>query len=292
MFKGSMVALVTPMLESGAIDWSSLDGLLELHMAAGTDAVVVLGTTGEAATITRQERTKLIEHVIAKVADKLPVIVGTGGNSTALSCELTAEALSLGATAALVVTPYYNKPTQAGLVQHYAAIAKAAPIPMILYNVPSRTGVDLLPETVQSIQQQIPTVIGVKDAIGGVERLKALQQLGIDLEFYSGDDASALGFLQQGGQGVITVTGNVAPQMFAQMCKSALAGDNADAEKLNQALCALYTALFVESNPIPAKWLLAKRGHITQSALRLPLTELSVPGQEQLQQLLAGCDFK
>jgi 4-hydroxy-tetrahydrodipicolinate synthase len=290
MFKGSMVALVTPMLNSGQIDWSSLEKLVQWHLSAGTDALVILGTTGESATITRSERTSIITRVMAMVAGRIPVIVGTGTNCTALSIELTAEARQLGAAAALVVTPYYNKPTQAGLFAHYQAVAEAE-IPLILYNVPSRTGVDLLPETVRQIAATIPSVVGLKDATGDISRLKQLQALDIDLDFYSGDDATALEFMQTGGVGVITVTGNVAPHAFAQMCALQRSGDNLSAEKINAALQPLYSALFIESNPIPTKWFLARDGHIATSALRLPLVELSVAAISQLSATLPNLNF-
>lgn len=282
MFHGSIVALVTPMFEDGEIDWSSLNKLIQWHIEAKTAAIVILGTTGEAPTISPSEREQLISHVIKQVADRLPVIVGTGANSTATAMRYTKQALELGAAAAMVVTPYYNKPTQAGLLAHYQAVAKAAPIPMLLYNVPGRTGVDLLPETVAEIAATVPSVIGIKDATGDLERLKQLKKHAPGLKLFSGDDGSCLQFIQAGGDGVVSVTANVAPTLMAKMAQFAFDNDNAAADKINAQLAGLHQALFIESNPIVVKWLLAKHGHIASAALRLPLTSLSESGQARL----------
>jgi len=281
MFHGSLVALVTPMHPDGSIDFASLEKLIDWHIDNKTDGLVILGTTGESATIENNERREIIKTSIARARHKMPVIVGTGSNSTTHSITLTQEAMSLGADAVLLVTPYYNKPTQEGLFQHYRAIAKAVPIPQILYNVPARTCCDLLPETISRLSQ-FANIIGVKEATGDLNRLKKLLSFGLTLDFYSGDDATAMEFMLQGGQGVISVAANIVPKKIHELCVAALKSDRATAEKINDSLIELYKALFIETNPIPTKWALAKMGLI-QSGIRLPLVPLSARYCEYVQ---------
>ena len=274
MFQGSMVALVTPMQVDGAIDFACLDRLLEWHIAEGTDAIVAVGTTGESATLDFGEHCTVIEHVVRTVNRRLPVIAGTGANSTREAIHLTECAAKSGADACLLVTPYYNKPTQEGLFLHYRAIAEAVDIPQILYNVPGRTAVDLLPSTVERLTE-ISNIVGLKEALGQSERTRELvRRVGGRLGLYSGDDATALEFIAAGGQGVISVTANVAPALMHQMCSAALKGDLATATDLNQRLELLHRNLFLEANPIPIKWALTQIGRIPPG-IRLPLTPLS-----------------
>lgn len=276
MFQGSMVALVTPMHEDGGIDIGALDRLLDWHLAAGTDAIVAVGTTGESATLDFDEHCSIIEHVVQRIAGRIPVIAGTGANSTREAVHLTRCARDAGADACLLVTPYYNKPTQQGLFLHYQAIAEAVDIPQILYNVPGRTAVDLLPETVERLAG-IPNIIGLKEATGKTERtLELIDRVGGHLELYSGDDATALEFLLAGGQGVISVTANVAPAAMHEMCAAALASDTVRAHEINARLNGLHHALFHEANPIPVKWAVARMG-LMSDGIRLPLTPLSEP---------------
>lgn len=276
MFQGSMVALVTPMHEDGGIDIGALDRLLDWHLAAGTDAIVAVGTTGESATLDFDEHCSIIEHVVQRIAGRIPVIAGTGANSTREAVHLTRCARDAGADACLLVTPYYNKPTQQGLFLHYQAIAEAVDIPQILYNVPGRTAVDLLPETVERLAG-VPNIIGLKEATGKTERtLELLDRVGGHLELYSGDDATALEFLLAGGQGVISVTANVAPAAMHEMCAAALASDTVRAHEINARLNGLHHALFHEANPIPVKWAVARMG-LMSDGIRLPLTPLSEP---------------
>lgn len=276
MFQGSMVALVTPMHEDGGIDIGALDRLLDWHLAAGTDAIVAVGTTGESATLDFDEHCSIIEHVVQRIAGRIPVIAGTGANSTREAVHLTRCARDAGVDACLLVTPYYNKPTQQGLFLHYQAIAEAVDIPQILYNVPGRTAVDLLPETVERLAG-VPNIIGLKEATGKTERtLELIDRVGGHLELYSGDDATALEFLLAGGQGVISVTANVAPAAMHEMCAAALASDTVRAHEINARLNGLHHALFHEANPIPVKWAVARMG-LMSDGIRLPLTPLSEP---------------
>lgn len=274
MFQGSMVALVTPMREDGSIDMDALDRLLEWHVSAGTDAIVAVGTTGESATLDFEEHCAVIAHTVKRIAGRRPVIAGTGANATREAIHLTQCAKDAGADACLLVTPYYNKPTQQGLYLHYRAIAEAVDIPQILYNVPGRTAVDLLPETVERLAE-IPNIVGLKEALGKAERTHELvDRVGGKLELYSGDDATALEFLLAGGQGVISVTANVAPGAMHEMCMAALDGDTETASTINMRLDGLHHALFQEANPIPVKWAVARMGLIPDG-IRLPLTPLS-----------------
>lgn len=274
MFRGSIVALITPMHEDGRIAEDSLERLVEFHVEAGTSAIVAVGTTGESATLDEREHCTLIRRVVELAADRIPVIAGTGANSTTEALSLTRCAQQAGAAAALLVTPYYNKPTQEGLYRHYKAVAEAVEIPQILYNVPGRTACDLQPETVARLAEQ-PNIIGLKEATGEILRVARLRELcGKDFALFSGDDATACEFMLRGGQGVISVTANVVPRLMQQMCVAALAGYRSTAMAFDSHLTGLHRALFIESNPIPVKWALAEMG-LTPRGIRLPLTWLS-----------------
>lgn len=286
MFHGSLVALITPMHTDGSIDFNSLEKLIDWHIANKTDGLVLLGTTGESATIDDNERREMIKVAVARVRHKMPLIVGTGSNSTKHAIALTGEAMSLGADAVLLVTPYYNKPTQEGLFQHYRAIANAVPMPQILYNVPSRTCCDLLPETIARLSQ-CANIIGVKEATGDLNRLKKLLSLNVKMDFYSGDDPTAMEFMLLGGKGVISVAANVVPTLFHALCAAALKGDRESASTIDQQLRELYRVLFIETNPIPTKWALEKMGLI-QSGIRLPLTPLSVGCRASVEAAIQG----
>jgi len=279
MFHGSMVALVTPMREDGSLDYPSLERLVEFHIANRTQAIVAVGTTGESATLDEEEHCEVIRRVVDAVHDRVPVIAGTGANSTREAIDLTRCAMEGGADACLLVTPYYNKPTQEGLYLHHRAVAEAVPIPQILYNVPGRTACDMLPATVARLSE-IPNIIGLKDATGDLGRARELIALcGDRIDLYSGDDATAMDFMLAGGKGVISVTANVAPRAIQDLCEAALRGDRATAQAINDRLMPLHRDLFVESNPIPVKWALYEMGLI-ESGIRLPLTVLSQPARE------------
>ncbi|MBI5617208.1 MAG: 4-hydroxy-tetrahydrodipicolinate synthase [Gammaproteobacteria bacterium] len=278
MLRGSMVAIVTPMrggvTPDSAVDWDRFASLVDHHLAAGTDAIVAVGTTGESATLNEEEHCAAIEFVVRRVAGRIPVIAGTGANSTTEAIQLTARAKELGAEACLLVTPYYNKPTQEGLYLHHKAVAEAVAIPQILYNVPGRTACDMLPETIARLAK-VPNIIGVKEATGDLSRLAKLRETcGPDFVLLSGDDATAREFILAGGHGVISVTANVAPRAMHEMCKAALAGDAAAAARLDAPLAALHRDLFCEANPIPVKWAAHAMGLIGEG-IRLPLTWLS-----------------
>lgn len=274
MFHGSMVALITPMAEDGSVDDAALARLVDFHIEQGSDAIVAVGTTGESATLDEVEHCDVIRQIVTCTAGRVPVIAGTGANSTREAVSLTRCAKEAGADACLLVTPYYNKPTQEGLYQHFKAVAEAVEIPQILYNVPGRTACDMLPETVARLSG-IANIIGIKEATGDLARLARLQELcRSGFEFYSGDDASGCDFLLQGGHGVISVTANVAPHLMHEMVASALAGDREAAKAADARLAGLHTALFVESNPIPVKWAVAAMG-LCGKGIRLPLTWLS-----------------
>jgi 4-hydroxy-tetrahydrodipicolinate synthase len=274
MLQGSMVALVTPMSEDGGLDEAALRGLVDWHVAEGTDAIVVVGTTGESATLDEEEHCYLIRLVVELAAKRIPVVAGTGANSTTEAIDLTGCAKAAGADACLLVTPYYNKPTQQGLYLHHKAVAEAVDIPQILYNVPGRTGCDMLPETVGRLAA-IPNIVGVKEATGDLSRVPRIRELaGSGFAIYSGDDATARELMLLGGQGVISVTANVAPGPMHRMSAAALAGRRAEAEAIDATLAGLHKSLFVESNPIPVKWALAEMGRIG-TGIRLPLTWLS-----------------
>ncbi len=273
--QGSIVAIVTPMFEDGSVDWKALEKLVEWHIEQGTNSIVAVGTTGEASTLSMSEHTQVIKEIIRVANKRIPIIAGTGANSTREAIELTQEAKELGADAALLVTPYYNKPTQEGLYQHYKAIAEAVDLPQILYNVPGRTGVDMSNETVVRLAD-IPQIVGIKDATGDVARGTALIESlqGKDMVVYSGDDATAYQLILAGAKGNISVTANVAPQRMSEICKAALAGDAAQAEQLNADVAEVHELIFCESNPIPVKWALYEMNYIS-TGIRLPLTPLA-----------------
>lgn len=274
MFRGSLVAIVTPMFEDGALDLEKFCALIDFHIAQKTDAIVVVGTTGESPTVDFDEHNLLIKTAVAHADGRIPIIAGTGANSTREAIDLTIFAKDVGADACLSVVPYYNKPTQEGLYQHFKAVAEAVDIPMILYNVPSRTVADISNDTVLRLAQ-IPNIIGIKDATGNIARgSDLLQRLPRDFYVYSGDDVSALALLLLGGHGVISVTANVAPRLMHDMCAAVNAGDLIAARTINNKLLKLHMDLFVEANPIPVKWAVMQMGLIG-SGIRLPLTPLS-----------------
>ncbi|MFK8076183.1 MAG: 4-hydroxy-tetrahydrodipicolinate synthase [Granulosicoccus sp.] len=273
MFQGSMVALVTPMLDDGSVDDAALAALVEFHIEAGTDAIVAVGTTGESATLTVPEHAQVIKRIIDLVDKRVPVIAGTGANATAEAIALTAHAKEDGADACLLVTPYYNKPTQEGLFQHFKSIADAVDIPQILYNVPGRTALDMSPETTARLSR-VDNIIGIKEAHGTVERIKELVASCVDdFMIVTGDDATAMESMLAGAKGDISVTANVVPRDMHLMCKAAIAGDRETAEAIEARISDLHTELFHESNPIPVKWALHAMGRIG-SGIRLPLTVL------------------
>ena len=285
MIRGSIVALVTPMDESGALDMPALTRLLEWHIAEGTDAIVAVGTTGESATLTVDEHHEVISHTVKVVAGRVPVIGGTGANSTQEAIEWTAAAKEAGADACLLVSPYYNKPSQRGLYAHHRAIAEAVDIAQILYNVPGRTACDLLPETVAKLAK-INNIVGIKEATGDLSRAAEIMQLhSADFAVYSGDDAAAMEMMLMGADGNISVTANVAPALMHEMCLAALEGREAEARSLNQRLAPLNETLFLESNPIPVKWALQAMGRI-EGGIRLPLVTLDEAYQPQLREAL------
>ena len=285
MFQGSMVALVTPMQEDGSVDEDSLQRLVDFHVENQTDALVAVGTTGESATLDEEEHCHLIRRTVEMAAGRIPVIAGTGANSTREAVDLTRCAAQAGADACLLVTPYYNKPTQEGLYQHHKVIAEAVSIPQILYNVPGRTACDMLPETVERLAP-IENIIGIKEATGDMDRARVLiERCGEQLDVYSGDDATAMELILLGGKGNISVTANVAPAAMHAMCAAALAGDRAGAEEINKRLDILHTCLFVEANPIPVKWALHEMGMIP-AGIRLPLTPLAAQYRETIRQAL------
>ena len=285
MFRGSLVALVTPMHADGRIDQESLAKLVEFHVANDTDAIVAVGTTGESATLSEKEHCQAIKHIVEMSNNRVPVIAGTGANSTLEAIKLTRCAMEAGADACLLVTPYYNKPTQEGLYQHYKKIAESVAIPQILYNVPGRTALDMMPETVIRLAE-IPNIIGIKEATGDLERARQIMDAcGDRLDIYSGDDATAMEMILMGGKGDISVTANIEPKMMHEMCSAALDGDRATAEAINNKLNQLHNKLFVESNPIPVKWALYEMGMIPEG-IRLPLTVLDEQYHEVVRQAM------
>lgn len=274
MILGSIVALVTPMFDNGDVDKNSLKKLVEFHIQQGTDAIVVMGTTGESATLNESEHIDVVKSVVNYVARRIPVIAGTGANSTSEAIVLTKAAQQVGVDACLLVTPYYNKPTQEGLYLHYKAIAEAVDIPQILYNVPSRTACDMLPETIGRLAK-IEQIIGVKEASGDLSRVAVIRDLsGDNFALYTGDDATSCEFCLLGGNGAVTVSGNVAPQLMHKMMSAAINGERATAISLDANLRGLHTQLFIQSNPIPVKWAVAEMGLIHRG-IRLPLTWLT-----------------
>lgn len=287
MFSGSMVALVTPMRADGSVDSDSLRKLVEFHIDSGTDAIVAVGTTGESATLDVEEHCDVIRQIVEQVNGRIPVIAGTGANSTTEAIELSEYARDLGVAAVLLVTPYYNRPTQQGLYLHFKTIAEAVDIPQILYNVPSRTACDLLPETVGRLAK-IKNIIGIKEATGDVRRVQLIKDLvDADFEIYTGEDGNTVDFILAGGRGVISVTANVAPKLMHEMCVAAIAGDADKARLINDKLAALHQYLFSESNPIPVKWALHEMGLIPEG-IRLPMTVLSEKFHQPVRDALAA----
>lgn len=282
MIQGSMVALVTPMHADNSLDWERLHSLVDWHLEQGTHALVAVGTTGESPTLSVDEHLTVIRKVVDQVNGRIPVIAGTGANSTSEAVELTQAAKDLGADACLLVTPYYNKPTQEGLFLHHAHIANAVAIPQYLYNVPGRTGVDMKPETVLRLAK-VANIAGIKEATGDLARAKTLIDAAPEgFAVISGDDATAVELILLGGHGDISVTANVVPAAIARMCELALAGKAEEARAINAQLLPLHDAMFVESNPIPVKWAVQQLGLI-QAGIRLPLTPLSAQYHQQVQ---------
>jgi len=285
MFHGSMVALVTPMQDDGSLDFEALERLVEFHVENGTDAIVSVGTTGESPTLNEKDHCTVIRKTVDLVRGRMPVIAGTGSNSTREAIDLTMAAMEAGADASLLVTPYYNKPTQEGLYLHYKAIAEAVAMPQILYNVPGRTACDLLPETVERLSK-ISNIVGIKEATGDLQRAQEiLDACGDSLDIYGGDDATARELMLMGGKGVISVTSNVAPRAMHEMCVAAIAGEREKAEALDAPLAGLHEYLFLEANPIPVKWAMAEMG-LMGYGIRLPLTKLSEQHHETLREAM------
>jgi len=285
MFHGSMVALVTPMNEDGSLDLPALRRLIDFHIEHGTDAIVAVGTTGESPTLDMDEHCEVLRVTVAHASGRVPVIAGTGANSTTEAIELTRCAEMAGADACLLVTPYYNKPTQEGLYRHHKTIAETVPIPQILYNVPGRTSCDMLPETVERLAS-IPNIVGIKEATGNMDRARdILRRCGDKIDVYSGDDATALECILLGAKGDISVTANVAPREMHELCALALARQEKEARAINDRLMGLHKHLFIEANPIPVKWALQQMGLI-QGGIRLPLTPLAESCQETVRQAL------
>ena len=279
--QGSIPAILSPMHEDGSLDLPGFERLLDWHIAEGTDAVVVVGTTGESPTVDVEEHCALIETAVRRVAGRIPVIAGTGANSTREAIELAKFARSSGADAHLSVVPYYNKPTQEGLYQHFKAIAEAVDLPMILYNVPGRTVADLGNEAILRLAQ-VPGIVGIKDATGNIERgADLLMRVPVGFNVYSGDDATAIALMLLGGKGSISVTANVAPRLMHQMCAAAIAGNAVLARELNQRLIGLHRNLFLEANPIPVKWAVQQMGLIA-GGIRLPMTRFSAEFHDRL----------
>ena len=291
MIKGSIVAIATPMFPDGGIDYGRLKDLVEFHVVSGTDGIVAVGTTGESPTVSMEENVAIIGAVMEYAAGRVPVIAGTGANSTKEAIELSRHAKAIGAKYSLSVVPYYNKPTQEGMYQHFKTIVESVDLPQILYNVPGRTVADLHNDTTLRLSR-IPGVIGIKDATGNLERAADLvRRAPKNFALYSGDDGTGLAFMMMGGHGVISVTANVAPALMATMCRAALQGDFAAARAANDRLQALHRELFVEGNPIPVKWALEQMGRVG-SGMRLPLTPLSESYHGRLREAMraAGID--
>jgi 4-hydroxy-tetrahydrodipicolinate synthase len=281
MFRGSIVALVTPMGPEGDVDFDALGALVEFHVEAGTDAIVSVGTTGESATLEPREHLDVIRQTVKLSAGRVPVIGGTGANSTAEALAMTREAMEAGVDACLLVVPYYNKPPQEGLYRHFKKIATDVPIPQILYNVPGRTSCDMVPVTVDRLAD-IPNIVGIKEASLSLERNRELvERCGDRLDVYSGDDPLACDTILAGGKGVISVTANAAPAVVHDMCAAALSGDGDTARSLDQRLAPLHKALFLEANPIPVKWAVAQLG-LMRGGIRLPLTPLAEEYREEV----------
>jgi 4-hydroxy-tetrahydrodipicolinate synthase len=286
MITGSLVAIVTPMLEDGRLDLPRFRSLIDWHIAQGTSAIVVVGTTGESPTVSFDEHKELIRIAVEHSNGRLPIIAGTGGNSTAEAIELSESAKKAGATASLSVVPYYNKPTQEGMYRHFRKIAETVDLPMLLYNVPSRTVADLQNDTVLRLAE-VPGVIGIKDATSNMERgTDLIKRAPRNFAIYSGDDAAALPLMALGGHGVISVTANVAPRMMAEMCSAALVGDVKKAREINLRLIGLHQKLFIETSPAPVKWAMAQMGLI-EGGLRLPMVPLTERSHEAVREAMA-----
>ncbi|KZX82154.1 4-hydroxy-tetrahydrodipicolinate synthase [Oleiphilus sp. HI0009] len=281
MITGSIVALATPMHSDGSLDWDRLDQLVDFHIENGTDSIVAVGTTGESATLSPEEHCKVIERVVKRTAGRIPIIAGTGANSTLEAIELSKAAKQVGADACLSVTPYYNKPTQEGLYQHFKAIAEAVDIPQILYNVPGRTAVDMANETVVRLSS-VENIIGIKDATGDVARgIELIKSVPEGFAVYSGDDPTAYELILNGGQGNISVTANIAPKKMHELCVAAANGEAEQVKAMNDSLMSLHDVMFVESNPIPVKYALHLMG-LAETGIRLPLTVLDESKQPEL----------
>jgi len=290
MIQGSIVALVTPMEDSGAVDWASLQKLVEFHIEQGSDALVAVGTTGESATLDEDEHCDVIKAAVEYAQGRIPVIAGTGSNSTSEAITLTRRAKEVGADACLIVTPYYNKPTQEGLYLHHKAISEAVDIPQILYNVPGRTACDMLPETVGRLSK-LDNIVGVKEATGDLARITSIRTLvGADFAIYSGDDATSREACLLGANGTITVTGNVAPQLVHEMIMAAIKGDANTALAIDTKLAALHKQLFIQANPIPVKWAVAEMGLMARG-IRLPLTWLTEDCFAEVRQAMRQADI-
>ncbi|MBV8210903.1 MAG: 4-hydroxy-tetrahydrodipicolinate synthase [Burkholderiaceae bacterium] len=285
MIKGSLVAIVSPMFDDGSLDLEAMRRLVEWHIAEGTNAIVAVGTTGESATVDPQEHIELVRAAVQAARGRVPVVAGTGANSTREAIELTRQARQAGADATLQVVPYYNRPTQDGMVRHFTAVAEAVDLPVILYNVPSRTASDLGVEATLRLSQ-VPGIVGLKDATGDMARAAhLLRRVPAGFALYSGNDDSALALMLLGGHGVVSVTANVAPRLMRQVCDAALSSDLPKARSLNSQLMPLHASLFVEPNPIPVKWALHRMGRIA-GGLRSPLVPLSPAGRETVQAAL------
>lgn len=285
MIKGSIVAIVTPMHDDGSIDMETMSSLLEWHVSEGTDAIVAVGTTGESATLDVDEHCAVVSHVVKVIGGRIPVVAGTGANSTTEAIELTQAAKDAGADACLLVTPYYNKPSQRGLIAHHSKIADSVNIPQILYNVPGRTACDMLPETIKELSH-VNNIVGVKEATGDIARGKAVMELcGKDFAVYSGDDDTSLELILAGAVGSISVTANIVPGDLHRMCSLAMSGEAEAAAEVNERIACLHKDLFLEANPMPVKWALKEMGRIG-AGIRLPLVEFDPACHEQLRQSL------
>ena len=286
MFTGSLVALVTPFDAKDRVDYAALQRLIDFHVAAGSDGLVIAGTTGESATLEKSEHVELIQRAVELADGRLPIIAGTGSNSTRQTISLSRDVGNSGIDAYLVVVPYYNKPTQEGIFQHFSAVADAVEKPVMLYNVPGRTVADMLPDTVARLAEH-ENIFGLKEATGDLDRLADIKtRVGTEFRLYSGDDFTALAFIEQGGHGVVTVSGNVAPRAVAKLCRMAACGDHDTASAIDDALQPLNALLFAESNPIPAKWAVAELGLI-EPHLRLPLTGYSAEHHDAMRSAMA-----
>lgn len=289
IIRGSIVAIVTPMQSDGSVDWPTLTKLLQWHIESGTNAIVVVGTTGESATLSIEEHCKLVAYCVDEVKGQIPVIAGTGSNNTAEALYFTESAKKHGADAALLVTPYYNRPSQEGLYQHFKAVADSVDIPQILYNVPSRTACDLELETVKRLAE-LKNIVAIKDACGDLSRgLELIEHCGEQLSIYSGEDALSLPLILAGAEGTISVTANVAPALMAKMCSLALAGREVEAKEVDARLELLHRDLFLQANPVPVKWALQAMGRI-ENGIRLPLVELDGQYHVKLRAALAAAD--